>query len=203
MTIDEHCQKINLTASLKRIGRDQIMEKMLKIKKAFSLVEVLIVMAALGIIVALTIPIFQNHFTAAKESAAKDNLRILRSAIQFYAVQHNGVPPGHPGGVLLSDPELSNFIDQLFKTTYSDGTIADANSVDELTFGPYLTSMPENPFNHATRVEMLRLGQKFPEEYIGPLSGVNSIGWIYGSERKEIKINHYGVDSEGIPFSSY
>ncbi|GAH74356.1 unnamed protein product, partial [marine sediment metagenome] len=65
-------------------------------KKAFTLVEILIVVAILGILAAIVIPQFQAHSQEAKEAAAKDNLRILRNAIELYAVQHGGVPPGYP-----------------------------------------------------------------------------------------------------------
>lgn len=54
--------------------------------KAFTLVEILIVVAILGILAALTLPIFQDHMTEAKEAAAKENLRLLRNAIQINTV---------------------------------------------------------------------------------------------------------------------
>ncbi|RKY11715.1 MAG: hypothetical protein DRP65_03460, partial [Planctomycetota bacterium] len=49
-------------------------------KKAFSLVELLIVVAILGILAAIVVPEFQTYTQQAKEAAAKDNLRILRNA---------------------------------------------------------------------------------------------------------------------------
>ena len=64
-------------------------------KKAFTLVEVLIVVAILGILAAIVLPVFRSHSQKAKESAAKDNLRILRNTIEIYAAQHNGIPPGY------------------------------------------------------------------------------------------------------------
>lgn len=46
--------------------------------KGFSLVELLIVVAILGILAAIVMPEYQSHSQDAKEVAAKDNLRILR-----------------------------------------------------------------------------------------------------------------------------
>ena len=46
-------------------------------KKAFTLVETLIVVAILGILTAIALPTFRGHIAEAKESAAKDILRIL------------------------------------------------------------------------------------------------------------------------------
>ena len=54
--------------------------------KAFTLVEILIVVAILGILAALTLPIFQDHMTEAKEATAKENLRLLRNGIQINVV---------------------------------------------------------------------------------------------------------------------
>ena len=63
-------------------------------KKAFTLVEILIVTAILGIMAAIVMPLFAGHVQLAKEAAAKDNLRILRGAIERYAAEHNDIPPG-------------------------------------------------------------------------------------------------------------
>ena len=60
--------------------------KRMKNKKAFSLIELIIVVAILGILAAIVLPIFQSHSEEAKEAASKDNLRILRNMVQFYAV---------------------------------------------------------------------------------------------------------------------
>ena len=61
-------------------------------KKAFTIIEIIMITALLGILVAVALPAFQNHVTRARESAAKESLRIIRSAIELYAAQHDKVP---------------------------------------------------------------------------------------------------------------
>ena len=61
-------------------------------KTGFSLVELIIVVAVLGIMAAIVVPQFQNQSTKAKEAVAKEGLRILRSAIELYTAQHSGIP---------------------------------------------------------------------------------------------------------------
>jgi len=58
--------------------------------------EMLIVVAILGILAALVLPTFQGHIQQAKESAAKDNLRILRNAIGTLRRSAQWRPPGIP-----------------------------------------------------------------------------------------------------------
>ena len=85
-------------------------------KKAFTLVEILIVVTILGILAAIALPTFQGHIIQAKEAAAKDNLRILRNAIELYAAQHNDMPPGYINGD-LENPLNAWFVSNQFTTT--------------------------------------------------------------------------------------
>ncbi len=69
-------------------------------KKGFTLIEIIIVAALLGILAAIIFPALEGHIQRAKESAAKVDLRILRNAIEYYAAQHKGFAPGYFRGVL-------------------------------------------------------------------------------------------------------
>ncbi len=55
-------------------------------KKAFSLIELLIIVAIIGILAAIVIPEFQSHTQKAKEATAKENLRIARQQIDLFFV---------------------------------------------------------------------------------------------------------------------
>ena len=150
-------------------------------KKAFSLVEVLIVVAILGILAAIVVPQFQSNTQQAREAAAKDNLRILRNQIELYAARHGGVPPGYPNNDPSMSPSNHAFATQM------------------ITDGNYLSKMPVNPFNGKTVIKMVSDGEDFPTE---PL--VTSLyGWIYQPATKTIKLNWPGTDSEGISYFSY
>jgi general secretion pathway protein G len=64
-------------------------------KKAFSLIELMIVVSILGIMAAIVAPLFRDNIQKTKEAAAKDSLRILRTAIEAYAAKNNGISPGY------------------------------------------------------------------------------------------------------------
>lgn len=146
-------------------------------KKAFTLVELLIVVAILGILAAMTIPIFQNHIEEAKESTAKDNLRILRNVIDLYASQHGGIAPGYPSNNPSLPPLQAAFILGVR--------------------GTYLNALPENPFNNKTSLRMINNDVTFPSEPTG------QDGWVYQPQTKTIKLDWIGTDSHGVDYYDY
>jgi len=103
-------------------------------RKAFTLVEILIVVVILGILAAIVVPQFSNASTQAKESALQQDLYRMRSQIELYRNEHSG-----------DTPVLADFIDQMTLASNDVGDTAPRNTPG-YPFGPYLPSMPENPF---------------------------------------------------------
>jgi len=165
-------------------------------KRAFSLIEILIVVAILGILAAIVMPQFVSQSALAKEAAAKDNLRILRNAIELYAVQHNGIPPGYPGGNPSAMPSAAIFVLHLTKATNQSGQFANPGT-DGYPYGPYLSDMPENPFNNSIFPSVIRNSGSFPVKATG------NAGWIYKAANKEIRLDWPGTDEKGLPYYSY
>src|ERR1700685_3583171 len=67
--------------------------KMLKTKKGFTLIELMIVVAIIGILAAIAIPQFANLVAKSQEGACKGNLGTLRSALSIYYGDTEGFYP--------------------------------------------------------------------------------------------------------------
>jgi len=154
-------------------------------RKAFTLAEVVIVAAIIGILAAIVIPEFQSYAQQAKEAAAKDNLRILRVAIERYVAEHNGIPPGY----INNDPS---------RLAVSPG--AGPAWSGQLVFnGKYLSELPENPFNGKWETLFIENSEVFPGE---PVS-TDIYGGVYQPATKTIRLNWAGTDSSGIAYFDY
>jgi prepilin-type N-terminal cleavage/methylation domain-containing protein len=151
-------------------------------RKAFTLAEVLIAVAILGILAAIVLPEFQGHVQQVKEAAAKDNLRVLRNTIELYATQNNDIPPGYASG----DP---------------DNHASEVAFINQLTvFNEYLREIPKNPFNACSKIWVLQNAEEFPEE---PTDNTDIFGWIYKPAAKTIKLYWPGTDSSGVDYYDY
>ena len=104
------------------------------IARAFTLIEVLIVVIILGILAAVVIPQFSDASSDAKLSALQTNLHTIRSQLQLYKMQHND-----------TWPTLASFTAQMTAGTKADGTVG-------TDYGPYLLSIPNNPYTSANTV---------------------------------------------------
>ncbi|MEZ6084381.1 MAG: type II secretion system protein [Phycisphaerae bacterium] len=103
--------------------------------KAFTLVEVLIVVIVLGILAAIVVPQFSTASGDANLSALTTNLQTIRAQIELYRLQHND-----------TYPTLASFVAQMtHMRTKADGT---AGAV----FGHTPLSIPPNPFTGVSTV---------------------------------------------------
>ncbi len=148
-------------------------------RKAFSIAELVIVAAIIGILAALVTPLLSNHALEAREAAARENVQLLRGAVELYAARHRGIPPGYPDNDMANAPTAQQFQDQ---TIVQDRC---------------LLQIPQNPFNGLNRVRIIGNDEDFPVEATG------QDGWIYQPATKIIHVDWPGTDSHGIRYFDY
>src|SRR5262245_60658221 len=97
------------------------------VRRAFSLIELVIVVVIIGIIAAIAVPRMSRGATGASESALQGDLATLRSAIDLFQTEHGGLYPSNAKDVLA---QLS---------TYTDDAGAPVATQDSThIYGPYL-----------------------------------------------------------------
>jgi general secretion pathway protein G len=137
-------------------------------KSAFTLIEVLIVVVIMAILAATIIPQFTDSTKDAKASTVKFNLATLRSQIQLYRTQHNGVNP-------------SSTLAELTTTTDASGT---SGTGANFVYGPYLREIPMNPFTNSKTVTVITADPATAANVTG------SSGWLYNATTGNIWIDH-------------
>jgi general secretion pathway protein G len=107
--------------------------------RAFTLVEILIVVIILGILAAIVIPQFANASGDARTTNLQTTLRNVRTQVEIFKGQHNNQPPLLTGMWALL-------------TTTSDTTEVSVAAPTGTRWGPYLQAPPINPLNGMTAV---------------------------------------------------
>ena len=166
-------------------------------RRAFSLIEILIIVALVGILAAIVVPTFQSYAIEAKEALAKDHLRVLRNAIDLYAAVHNDVAPGYRDNDRITIGTSEILVGQLTKVA------VDQNVPSEPTTGrpslPFFSNIPENPFNNKNKVKIISNNDTFPVEPVQ----TDIYGWIYQPATRIIKLNWEGTGKDNVDYFDY
>lgn len=86
-----------------------------KNQKGFTLIELVVVIAILGILAAIAIPRLGSFREKAKEAAEKSDIRIIESAIQMYYAEEGTYP--------VNINQLTDYLDGEIIERYGEGNI--------------------------------------------------------------------------------
>ncbi len=152
--------------------------------KGFTLIELMIVVAIIGILAAIAVPKFADLITKSKESSAKGSLGAMRSAISIYYSDTDGIYPG--------------------------GTAAGVDLVTSLTTnGKYLNAIPGVSIpNSGTAVPGSHSLSSAIFIEAGAAMGNDAGGWVYagpaaGVDQGVIAVNCSHTDTKGSTWTSW
>jgi general secretion pathway protein G len=145
-----------------------------RVRKAFTLVEILIVVVILGILAAIVIPQFTNASQEAQVGNIQTQLQTIRSQIELFRVRNNG-----------SSPDIAGDVD----ASFSDLLVGTGNQLSlgtENSFGrtqePYARTRPVNPRNGSNSV----VEDATPRTTAGSAAATpGGAGWYYNSATGE------------------
>lgn len=157
-------------------------------RTGFSLIEVLIALSIVAVLAGMALPSLTEVLGDADDVAIEQQLQRVRTAVDFYAFQHDQNNPGQsPDTGTWSAASLTN---QLVLASNLDGDTAAAGT-NGFPYGPYLTDgIPENPLNGLATVTVVAPGASFttPDD---------STGWVYWADTGDFRANSSGSNGDG------
>jgi len=142
-------------------------------KNAFTLIELLIVVAIIAILAAIAVPNFLEAQTRAKISRVKSDMRSMATSMETYAIDNNRYPtPSNALGEFITDPVGNNTVSP-FET-----------KVPILLTTPiaYSSSRPFDPFIKARNSVEPELYHTIVRDFVDLKHDTSSVNWkIYWS----------------------
>ncbi|MEI7767507.1 MAG: prepilin-type N-terminal cleavage/methylation domain-containing protein [Phycisphaerae bacterium] len=162
----------------------------MKMRRGFTLIEILIVVIILGILAAIVIPQFMNASSEASVSSTQTTLSTVRAQIELFKLQHNDTYPG----LAASTNGTTAWAPMLIKTdaVTTSGTTAVATG----TFGPYFTVPPTNALNQKAGIVIADLDAT-------AANATTTDGWVWDSTDAKIKAIVPAAWASGkVPFAT-
>lgn len=166
------------------------------VRKGFTLVEILIVVIILGILAAMIIPQFSSATESARASMLMDDLRVMRSQMEVFKAQHQGVAPGFPNCDTAQTPTESALLAHITQSSTPAGVTAAVGTVG-YPYGPYMKEIPTNPINGKSSVLVIPTANPCPN------TPSDQYGWIYQPSSLTFKADCLGTDGDGVSYFNY
>ena len=159
-------------------------------ERGFTLLEIVITAVILLFLASMAVPAFQDTVADADVASTRSMLARLRTAVDFYAFQHQEDMPGEISGTGVWS--ASTFDSHLRLASDVVGSTAVVGTAG-YPFGPYLNEpIPANPFNELATVTVVQPGG----DYLG---ADDTSGWVYWAATGAIRANSTELAPDGSP----
>ena len=162
--------------------------------RGVSLLETVLVVAIMAILAAIAIPRISRSSEGAAETALKEDLRVVRNAIEMFRVEHDGILPGSVGDGTNAAGTAACFRWHLWHYSNTDGIISQTKQPGYL-FGPYLRVFPKGPLGPAKgRIAVIMVDEGVPLS--GQPNPINP--WKYDYTTGEFIFNWDALSGDGV-----
>ncbi len=162
-----------------RLGKNLGYMKIFKAKRGFTLIELMIVVAIIGILAAVVMTKFNQMMEKAREGATKGNIGSIRSAISIYYGNQQGNWP-----TCLTDVLFQNYM-----------TVLPAVKVTH-PVSIFLSGYALAGTVNTVATEAVAASTEGPTTTTGD-------GWMYNQQTGDVFVNNAQTDSGGNPYTLY
>lgn len=146
--------------------------------RAFTLIELLIVVAIIGILAAIAVPNFLNAQIRAKVARTVSDMKTVGTALQMYELDNNALPPANKARVAGSGDNFHPNIIRLYRLT---------------TPVSYLSSVPLDPFAGENLDDFSKWGNGY--DYVNSYQNADTGAWnSSGTWGYMWRLNAWGPD---------
>lgn len=82
-----------------------------KVKQGFTLIEILVVVAIIGMLGAVAVPAYMSYLADARVSATREQIKSIETACVAYSMKHGGKYPGQLSELLEGDDDNPPLLD--------------------------------------------------------------------------------------------